>query len=372
MHHQKIIIYRFGQLGDTIAAIPAIQAIRNHFPGREIVLLSETLAQETHLGPRLVLEETGLVDSFVTYPSVGSLKGVLNALSAFRALASGGVEALVYLVPSIRPKSKRLRDLIVFRLAGFSKIIGTQGFPANVTPRTFDGNLKMVMPETDALLARIALDGVEVPASGNARVDLRLQPKEDAVAEEWLRERGLLGGGENRWFAICPGSKWASKLWPKERYAELGLRLSRDLELIPVVVGGKEDRELAEELLTHWGIGHCAAGEMGVRESAALMKHAAFYVGNDTGAMHLAAAVGTRCVGIFSAQDWPGRWEPYGDGHRVLRTHVACGGCMSAQCPNDVLCLRQVSVDEVFDACSVACKISGQEKPVAVESSCVE
>jgi ADP-heptose:LPS heptosyltransferase len=230
----------------------------------------------------------------------------------------------------------------------------------------------MVMPETDALLARLAVDGVDVPPLGKARVDLRLQEEENAVAEEWLRKRGLGSKGEKGWFAVCPGSKWASKLWPKEHYAELGLRLVRDLGLIPVVVGGKEDRALAGELLAHWGGGHCAAGEMGVRESAALMKHAAFYVGNDTGAMHLAAAVGTLCVGIFSAQDWPGRWGPYGAGHSVLRTHAACAGCMSAECPNDVLCLRQISVNEVFDACHAACGISGMENPAAVKSSCVE
>lgn len=347
---RKIIIYRFGQLGDTIAAIPAIEAVRKHFPGREIVLLSETVARESHLGPALVLGETGLVDSFATYPAVGSARGAVAALSKLRKLSAEGVEALVYLVPSIRPKSKRLRDLIVFRLAGFSRILAAGGFPSELAPRNADGSLSLVEHETDALLRRLAKDGLEAPPSGMASMDLRLQPEELQVADSWLRERGLDGG--KGWFAICPGSKWASKLWPTENYAELGHRLVRELGLIPVVVGGKEDRALAADLLARWGIGFCEAGEMGVRESAALMRSAAFYVGNDTGAMHMAAAVGTRCVGIFSAQDWPGRWGPYGIGHRVLRTHVPCAGCMSAACPNDVLCLRKIGVSEVFSACT--------------------
>ncbi|MEO8614637.1 MAG: glycosyltransferase family 9 protein [Luteolibacter sp.] len=347
----KILIYRFGQLGDTIAAIPAIEAIRQHFPGREIVLLSETVTHETHLGPALVLGETGLVDSFATYPAVGSARGALAALSKLRSLASDGAEALIYLVPSIRPRSRRLRDLMVFRLAGFSNILGAGGFPDEITPRQADGSLSYVEHETDALLRRLAKDGMLVPPSGKARIDLRLQPAEREVAERWLSERGLESGTGRQWFAICPGSKWASKLWPTHHYAELGLRLSRDLGWTPVVVGGKEDQLLAGDLLAHWGSGFCAAGQMGVRESAALMEQAGFYVGNDTGAMHLAAAVATPCVGIFSAQDWPGRWNPYGEIHRVLRTQVECAGCMSAECPNDVLCLRQISVETAYQAC---------------------
>lgn len=370
--NKRVLIYRFGQLGDTIAAIPAIEAIREHYPGREIVLLSETVALETQLRPALVLGKTGLVDSFATYPSARSLRGVVAAMCKLRALSGDGVEALVYLVPSIRPKSKRLRDLIVFRLAGFSKILGASGFPSDIIPRNTDGSLRVVEHETDALLGRLARDGVEVPPPGQAHIDLRLKPEEQQVATEWLRHRDLDDPTENRWFAVCPGSKWASKLWPNENYAELGLRLIRELGLIPVVVGGKEDRALAGDLLAHWGSGFCAAGEMGVRESAAMMRSAAFYVGNDTGAMHLAAAAGTKCVGIFSAQDWPGRWGPYGEGHSVLRTHVPCAGCMSSECPNDVECLRKITVREVIKACRDACGISEQDRPVANDSSCVE
>lgn len=362
--NKKVVIYRFGQLGDTIAAIPAIEAVRKHFPGRKIVVLSETVERDRHLGPALVLGKTGLVDTFDTYPSAGSLRGIVMAMSKLRDLSGDGVEALVYLVPSIRPKSKRMRDLFVFRLSGFSKILGARGFPAELAPRCSEGSLTMVMHETDALLARLVMDGIEVPVIGKACIDLHLQPEEEASAARWLRERDLGGNTGNGWFAVCPGSKWASKLWPKECYAELGLRLSQDLGLVPVVVGGKEDRELAGELLIHWGRGFSAAGELGVRESAALMKHSEFYVGNDTGAMHLAAAVGTRCVGIFSAQDWPGRWGPYGEGHRVLRSHVSCAGCMSAECPNDVLCLKQIRVNEVFNACCDACGFFGEDRLV--------
>lgn len=346
----KVIIFRFGQLGDTVAAIPAIMAVRRHFRGCEIVLLSETASRAHHLAPSTVLGFTGLVDEFATYPRVGSLSGMVSALRCLRKHARES-EALVYLAPSIRPCLRRLRDLLIFRLAGFRSILAASGFPKDPKPKNPDGSLQWVANESDALLYRLSLDGLEVPGPKQGSTDLRLHAAEEAAARDWLQARGLGSHAGQGWFAICPGSKWPSKLWPMERYEELGHRLIMEHGLVPVVVGGREDIPVAQALIAKWTCGHCAAGELGIRQSAALMGHALFYVGNDTGAMHLAAAVGTPCVGIFSAQDWPGRWEPYGKGHRVLRTQVPCEGCKLSECPNDVLCLRQISVDAAYAAC---------------------
>jgi ADP-heptose:LPS heptosyltransferase len=82
-----------------------------------------------------------------------------------------------------------------------------------------------------------------------------------------------------------------------------------------------------------------------------MLERCALYVGNDTGTMHLAASVGTPCVAIFSARDNPGKWEPTGPGHIVLRHEVPCAGCMLETCvDNDLECLKAISVDEVLAA----------------------
>jgi ADP-heptose:LPS heptosyltransferase len=70
------------------------------------------------------------------------------------------------------------------------------------------------------------------------------------------------------------------------------------------------------------------------------------YVGNDAGTMHLAGMVGIPCVGLFSARDYPGQWEPYGEGHVILRHETECAGCMRTVCPYDNRCLDLISVDE--------------------------
>ncbi len=128
-----------------------------------------------------------------------------------------------------------------------------------------------------------------------------------------------------------------------------------DFNLIPVVVGGKEDISVGETLISKWGGGFNAAGRFKVRESAALLGKALFYLGNDTGVMHLAAAVGTPCVAVFSAQDWPNRWNPLPikiTSHQIFRTNVPCAGCRNMNCANELKCLTEVDPLLVLEACA--------------------
>jgi len=119
-----------------------------------------------------------------------------------------------------------------------------------------------------------------------------------------------------------------------------------------VVFGGKEDRVIGEWLLEKWGRGYNAAGALTLRASAAALKRCALFLGNDTGTMHLAAAVGVPCVGIFSSREPPGLWFPQGDRHRVFRSEIECENCGLIECierANE--CLKKIKVDEVFEAC---------------------
>jgi ADP-heptose:LPS heptosyltransferase len=85
-----------------------------------------------------------------------------------------------------------------------------------------------------------------------------------------------------------------------------------------------------------------------VRETAAVIQRARLYIGHDGGLMHLAHAVGTRCVSVFSGYSRPGVWFPYGRGHRVLYHETACAGCGLERCVEfDKTCIRSITVEEV-------------------------
>ncbi|HTK37882.1 MAG TPA: glycosyltransferase family 9 protein, partial [Pyrinomonadaceae bacterium] len=84
---------------------------------------------------------------------------------------------------------------------------------------------------------------------------------------------------------------------------------------------------------------------------AALLHKCTLYLGNDTGTMHLASAVGVPCVAIFSAADRAGQWEPFGNNNYVLRKRVECEGCGLDICCFQNMCLDLISADEVYAAC---------------------
>jgi len=103
-------------------------------------------------------------------------------------------------------------------------------------------------------------------------------------------------------------------------------------DIMPVAFGGAEDAAAAEQLIAVCGRGASACGKLGMRGAIRALRDCRLYVGNDTGTMHMAAAAGVQCVAIFSARNPPGKWFPYGSGHRVHRVAVSCEGCYLDVC----------------------------------------
>jgi len=145
----------------------------------------------------------------------------------------------------------------------------------------------------------------------------------------------------------------SAKMWPLDRFAAVGADLLArypDVRLL-VLGGGAQEQQAGEMLTRKWG--PCSANlvGLGIWDTAAILERCCLYIGNDTGTMHLAASVGTPCVAIFSARDNPGRWEPVGAGHVVLRRDVPCAGCVLTDCvEHHSICLTSIAVEEVVAA----------------------
>lgn len=98
------------------------------------------------------------------------------------------------------------------------------------------------------------------------------------------------------------------------------------------------------------GPGLNLCGLLTPRESAAVFMRAVVFLGHDSGPMHLAAAVQTPCVAIFSSRNLPGVWFPYGERHRVLYHRVDCEDCRLSTCTiQKKKCISSIAVDEVFE-----------------------
>lgn len=143
-----------------------------------------------------------------------------------------------------------------------------------------------------------------------------------------------------------------SKRWPLDRFRTVLRSLVEGHQIQPVFFGGPEDAEAADQLIAELGCGLNACGQLSLRASARALRDCRFYLGNDTGTMHLAVAAGIKCVAIFSARDVPGKWYPYGEGHKVHRVPVDCEGCMLYECHEQGRkCLMAIAPEAVYQSC---------------------
>ncbi len=143
-------------------------------------------------------------------------------------------------------------------------------------------------------------------------------------------------------FAPAAGSP--VKRWPPERFGELASRLS----LGAFVVAGGADWELAEKVVAaSRGKAVSLAGRLTLKGLAALISQARFVVCNDTGPMHIAAALGVPVIAVFGPTN-PVRTGPYGDIHTVVREDLACSPCYRRKVCEDWRCMEAVTVDRLL------------------------
>jgi ADP-heptose:LPS heptosyltransferase len=362
----KILIFRIGQLGDTVVALPAMWAVRHQFPEARMTLLSDKHPAQKYAQAADLLAGAGLFDEFLSYPvgrgvgaTVSQPARMIGLLATLRRKA---FDALIYLAPSLRTPSQVERDRRFFSASGIKKFFGMDGFPQFPAKKSGEP-LPTLSGEADLLLARLAKDGIAVQPSESACYELNLGQTEDNQISKWLQE--LRSDGNRRWIGIGPGTKMSAKRWNADRFAQAGSALIARHGVWPVVFGGAEDRDAGETLLRQWGCGYNAAGQLGLRAAASALKKCELYLGNDTGTMHLAAAVGVKCAAIFSSRDYPGRWYPAGRGHQIFRTQIECEGCRLTECVEQQNeCLKRITVEEVVAGCEAVLSQKFQQKTV--------
>ena len=149
--------------------------------------------------------------------------------------------------------------------------------------------------------------------------------------------------------AIHTASRQEVKRWPLERFAQLAEQIGQAACGIPVFTGAREDvkdiNEIQKRMQT-FSIN--LAGQTSLKELAALLKMSRLLITNDSGPMHLAAAVGTRVIALFGPTD-PRKIGPYGQGHLVLRHTELCPACQSGT-KGPHRCLEAISVKETMEA----------------------
>ena len=156
--------------------------------------------------------------------------------------------------------------------------------------------------------------------------------------------------GDNRKFVgFHIGAGYPSKLWAPEKYGVLIKRLHDDFDTRAILVGGEEDREIiaeTESIIRDAGVINLA-GRTNIKETAAIIERCSLFIGNDSAPVHIAAALGTPVIVIFSAVNNPVQWKPFGDNVICITKDLPCRFCEKFEC-EDAKCMHMISVDEVY------------------------
>lgn len=353
MNYKRILVFRTGHLGDTLVSLPAFWGIRRSFPEAQLTLLTNTNPNNPqYVLAQGVLPENGLFDNWMNYPVGLSKYQTLRMFTKlFLEIKRGSFDTLIYLMTRNRTMQQIKRDEQFFNFAGIKNIYGANYLKENLLNFEIEKPLPEIEPEMEFLIRSLVFDGFPINNRENLKPELLLTLDEKKVAENWLKENGGNNLCGKRLVGVAPGSKWDSKVWAEDKFFKVVKKLINENQVFPVIFGGSEDRAKGNRLLEKWQIGANAAGELNIRQAAAALENCQLYLGNDTGTMHLAASVGIRCVGIFAAIDFSGRWFPYGENHKIFRRQVECEGCHTPFCFNQHKCLELIEVEEVYRAC---------------------
>jgi ADP-heptose:LPS heptosyltransferase len=338
-----VLVYRLGSIGDAVVALPALRLVARAFPEAERVLLSNSNVSGQAVPMMDVLQSTGLIHDCIEYPiGIRDIRALWDLRRQIRELRP---QALVYLAEP-RGCIKAWRDALFFTACGISRLYGVP-FSARLQASLPCGDSAFEYEGARLLRCIQKLGRVDLNAPG--AFDLALTEAEHIAAQRALD--ALAADGPL--IAVSIGTKQDVNDWGDRNWAAL---LARLRERLPgwglVMLGADVERDRSQVLLDQWrGAGLNLCGRLSVRESAAVLSRARLFCGHDSGPLHLAAAVGTPCVAVFSSRNLPGVWFPYGSQHEVIYHRIDCEGCQREVCPDrNKECIRSITVDEVLAA----------------------
>ncbi|WOJ89105.1 glycosyltransferase family 9 protein [Methylocapsa polymorpha] len=308
---ERILIYRLGSLGDTVVALPCLHKVAEVFPDAERYVLTNLPVSSKAAPLESILANSGLINGVVLYPvRLRSIARLWDLALRLRALE---VSTLVYLM-DFRGVLTVYRDLIFFRLCGVKHIIGAPNLWTLIKQDRLDadGNVEQECARLAATVAELG----PVDLDRRASWDLLLTDAERRVAGD-----AVAPFGSRPFIAINMGGKVAQNHWGNENWRGLFVELAQTHGSYGLlVIGGADDASCVGEVTENWPSPVVnACGRLSPRESAAALERACLFIGHDSGPMHLAAASEVVCVALFSGNNPPRKWHPYGPRHRVIQ-----------------------------------------------------
>ena len=361
---EKILVRGVNWLGDAVMTTPALQRLREAKPNAHISLL-------TH---------AKLADLWKHYPAIDSVLTFSNddgVLAVAKKLRAGKFTTALVLPNSPRSALEVFFALIPERV-GLARPWRNFFLTQRVAPRREEIKMhKRAAVEIQQLIA--ANSAVATPAIPASAHQLHhylhlasalganpqpLPPHLEVTEAEVVAVKNRFGvRDDNRTplIGINAGAEYGpAKRWPRERFVAVAIEIQRRIGCQWWIFGGKADEELANGIASEIAAAHAGpansvrsiAGQTSLRELCAALKACRLVITNDTGPMHVAAAVGTPVIVPFgsTSPELTGPGLPGDARHQLIKSNVPCSPCFLRECPIDFRCMQSISVETVMEA----------------------
>lgn len=330
---RNLLIRSTNWIGDAVMTTPAIRAIRKRFPNSHVSLLAKPWVMP-------VFENSEHIDRLLIYDDKGRHKGIFGKFRLARDLKKYHFDAAILLQNAFEAA------LITF----LAKIPLRVGYNTDVRQLLLTHAVSCTdeikkQHQTDYYLNIIRGIGMK---EDNRALYLELNQRDRLRAEKTLLEQHL--SLDDKIVGINPGATYGpAKQWPLDRYAHLADKIQAFTGGRIIIFGGPNDRKLGKKIsqkMQHRPID--LSGKTSLGEAMALIERCDLFITNDSGLMHVAAALDVPLIAVFGSTNSI-TTGPLSQNSRIVQVPLECSPCLRPECPKGHLnCMDQISVEMVF------------------------
>lgn len=334
---RRVAVIKPSALGDIAHAVPVASALRELFPRSHLTWVANLayvplLAGHPHLDEVLAFDR-GRVAS-------GPLAAVRYSLAFLDTLRKKRFDLVIDLQGLLRTGLMTAATAAPVRIGFANAREGSRLFYTH----------KVEVPDADGIHAvdrywRV----IEALGGGHLKKQFVLPVNEGELAAVDAE----LAAYPRPWVAVAPGARWLTKRWPVGAFAEAGNRLFRETGGTLLLVGAPDDTGLSADLASRLhGPRLDYTGKTGIAKLVAVLKRADAMLSNDTGPLHVAAALGVPCVAPYlcTRPTLHGPYPACGQRTHGVPTAVPCAGSYLRKCPHGLVCMGELTPDKLWPA----------------------
>jgi ADP-heptose:LPS heptosyltransferase len=343
----SLLIIRGDAIGDFVLFLPALKELSRALAGSKVTLLVSRESED-------LARQFTRVDEVISLDRRRYRRSFLYRLRLIRLLRKRHFSVAINPVYSREPSTDEL-----LCCCGAQERIACSGdvnnIPASLKQRN-NRHCTRIIPSRSGIITEVERNRefVERLTGRDLSIEeslprITLSETQINAARQLLLREGVDPEVE-KLVMIAPGASHEIKMWPAERFAALANRIADTYKACILICGAPSDRETQEAVASRVSAPVVRlVGRTDLAQLAAIAKHCALYIGNDSGPLHLAAAVGTPTLCILGGGHF-GRFYPYGDRqlHRAVFQELECFHC-NWLCPYEVShCIHKITVEEAW------------------------